>query len=205
MIAGVKQDDPQFKLRLPPELKARLELSAKASRNTLTAEIVSRLQDSFESRPPGTGEFAVQLSNERKQTADVLGLLATTLARMLLRAVDLFTQEQKQLASQIGVFEAFARGVLRGSGAEIVQRLEMLNAKPAQVEVVARGKKQMVQIHEFPPEAARKAGVAQSGDKVILVGNIGLEPVEDVPFDQSKKQTNKGPARSPNAKKPKPQ
>lgn len=43
----MKQEDPQFKLRLKPELKERLEESAKANTRTLGAEIVSRLEASF--------------------------------------------------------------------------------------------------------------------------------------------------------------
>jgi len=44
----MKQDDPQFKLRLKPELKERLEESAKANTRTLGAEIVARLEDSYQ-------------------------------------------------------------------------------------------------------------------------------------------------------------
>lgn len=40
---------PHFKIRLPPELKQRLEHAAKQSRLSLTAEIVARLERSFDS------------------------------------------------------------------------------------------------------------------------------------------------------------
>ncbi len=43
----MKQDDPQFKLRIPPELKRQLEEAAKSNTRTLGAEIVARLQASF--------------------------------------------------------------------------------------------------------------------------------------------------------------
>ena len=43
----MKKPDPQFKLRLPPELKARLEESAQASARSLTAEIIVRLESSY--------------------------------------------------------------------------------------------------------------------------------------------------------------
>lgn len=45
----MKQDDPQFKLRLPIELKIGIEGGARESGRSLNAEIVSRLQKSFES------------------------------------------------------------------------------------------------------------------------------------------------------------
>lgn len=51
MIAAMKRSDPQFKLRLPTELKARLEKAAEASGLTLSSEIITRLQQSFETAP----------------------------------------------------------------------------------------------------------------------------------------------------------
>lgn len=41
------RDDPQMKLRLSPELKERLQESAKAGKRTLNAEITLRLEKSF--------------------------------------------------------------------------------------------------------------------------------------------------------------
>lgn len=43
----MKQDDPQFKLRLKPDLKQELENEAKANTRTLGAEIVARLETSL--------------------------------------------------------------------------------------------------------------------------------------------------------------
>ena len=42
------RNEPQVNLRMPQELKATLELSAKASNRSLTAEIIARLERSFE-------------------------------------------------------------------------------------------------------------------------------------------------------------
>lgn len=42
--------DPQVNLRIPADLKERLEDAAQAGRRSLNAEIVARLQDSFEPR-----------------------------------------------------------------------------------------------------------------------------------------------------------
>ena len=47
----MKRSDPQFKLRLPTELKARLEQAAESSGLTLSSEIITRLQQSFEPAP----------------------------------------------------------------------------------------------------------------------------------------------------------
>lgn len=39
-----RQDDPQFKLRLPASVKAEVEASAAANNRTINAEIVHRLE-----------------------------------------------------------------------------------------------------------------------------------------------------------------
>lgn len=43
-----KQTDPQYKMRLPPELKERIAESAKAHNRSMNADIVARLEKSFE-------------------------------------------------------------------------------------------------------------------------------------------------------------
>lgn len=43
----MKQTDPQYKLRLPLELKEKIEDAAAGSGRSMNAEIVARLQDSF--------------------------------------------------------------------------------------------------------------------------------------------------------------
>jgi hypothetical protein len=44
----MKQTDPQFKLRLPSELKERLDAAASASNRSVTAEMVNRLSATFD-------------------------------------------------------------------------------------------------------------------------------------------------------------
>ncbi|MCY1375115.1 Arc-like DNA binding domain protein [compost metagenome] len=43
---------PQFKLRMPPALRAQVEQSAKAAHRSLNAELVIRLQQSFAPAAP---------------------------------------------------------------------------------------------------------------------------------------------------------
>ena len=45
------REDPQMKLRLSPELKARVEEAARAAGRSTNAEVVHRLQMSFVPRP----------------------------------------------------------------------------------------------------------------------------------------------------------
>lgn len=42
-----KQTDPQFKLRLPPDLKEALEAAAQRNNRSVSAEILARLTDTF--------------------------------------------------------------------------------------------------------------------------------------------------------------
>lgn len=42
------REDPQMKLRLPPEMRDQLKEAAEANKRSMNAEIVSRLQDSFQ-------------------------------------------------------------------------------------------------------------------------------------------------------------
>jgi hypothetical protein len=46
--AGMTRQDPQLKLRMPPELKAKIEEAAKANNRSMNSELVERLQRSFE-------------------------------------------------------------------------------------------------------------------------------------------------------------
>lgn len=50
-MATPKQTDPQFKLRLPANLKDRVEEAAGANNRSMNAEIVARLESSFERHP----------------------------------------------------------------------------------------------------------------------------------------------------------
>ncbi|PRD17664.1 UNVERIFIED_CONTAM: hypothetical protein NCL1_63704 [Trichonephila clavipes] len=48
----MSRTDPQFKLRMPPALRARVEQTAKQANRSLNAEIVTRLQASFAQAKP---------------------------------------------------------------------------------------------------------------------------------------------------------
>ena len=56
----MKQTDPQYKLRLPQDLKDRIEQSSKLSGRSMNAEIVSRLQASY--RAPAAADPAMGCS-----------------------------------------------------------------------------------------------------------------------------------------------
>ncbi len=58
--------DPQANLRIPAELKARLEDAARDARRSLNAEIVARLQESFAPREPVTVRINLTAGEETK-------------------------------------------------------------------------------------------------------------------------------------------
>lgn len=43
------RDDPYFRLRIPEDLKARVQKAAEANKRSMTAEIIARLDESFSS------------------------------------------------------------------------------------------------------------------------------------------------------------
>lgn len=48
----MSRTDSQFKLRVPPELRAKIEQSASAARRSMNAEVVIRLEASFAQDKP---------------------------------------------------------------------------------------------------------------------------------------------------------
>lgn len=58
-----KQTDPQFKLRMTPEIKDAIEAAAKADNRSMNAEILSRLEDSF--RKSDLAETPIELKTLR--------------------------------------------------------------------------------------------------------------------------------------------
>lgn len=69
----MSRDDPQLNLRLPSELKSKLELSAKNNNRSLNAETVIRLARSFEN-----GITISQSDIDRIAEAVILKLQAPT-------------------------------------------------------------------------------------------------------------------------------
>lgn len=55
------REDLHFRLRIPEELKQKIQSAAEANRRSMTAEIVSRLADSFDTNPPAMNTLQVVL------------------------------------------------------------------------------------------------------------------------------------------------
>jgi hypothetical protein len=64
------RDEPQINLRIPAALKERLDKASEGNKRSLTAEVVSRLEESFaSSRPadtaPAIDEYTLDLFAEK--------------------------------------------------------------------------------------------------------------------------------------------
>jgi hypothetical protein len=63
------RDDPQFSLRLPQDLKNRIDAAASANKRSLNAELVARLEESFDGVKGSTEGVAIAEDSVR-QIAD---------------------------------------------------------------------------------------------------------------------------------------
>lgn len=76
-MRDMSREDQQMKVRLPADLKQRIEEAAGAARRSLNAEIVARLQESFAPREPATVRINLVAGEETKMKdiQDALELL----------------------------------------------------------------------------------------------------------------------------------
>jgi hypothetical protein len=86
----MKRTDHQYKLRFPPELKARIEASAKENNRSMNAEIVEQLtavyniQSMFKDAPP---------EDEREQSPESRIRWQMSMLKMYANQIDLIRQE----------------------------------------------------------------------------------------------------------------
>jgi hypothetical protein len=65
-LSGMARDDQHFRLRIPEDLKARVETAARENHRSMTAEIIARLELTF-SHGPMVDEELAQLVIEKLQ------------------------------------------------------------------------------------------------------------------------------------------
>lgn len=66
----MSREDSQFKLRMPAELREKIEESAKEAKRSLNAEIVARLEESFRisvPRPKSPAINVVEMAKDQKE------------------------------------------------------------------------------------------------------------------------------------------
>lgn len=67
-MAAPKQTDPQFKLRLTANLRDRIAAAADANNRSMNAEMVARLEASFDARPDG---YLAEINRKLQTTIDL--------------------------------------------------------------------------------------------------------------------------------------
>jgi hypothetical protein len=92
-MAAPKQTDPQFKLRMTPEIKKRIEKSAAENNRSMNAEILARLEHSFDSsrafEPNKSIAERLALADELMDLARGLMLQEVEIAKRENRDIDL--------------------------------------------------------------------------------------------------------------------
>lgn len=66
------QTDPQYKLRMPPELHAKIKRAAEKNHRSMNAEMVARLDESFAGREALLGSLGVSGEVEARDAIEVL-------------------------------------------------------------------------------------------------------------------------------------
>lgn len=63
MLAGMARTDPQVNFRIPADLLEKIKAEAAVNNRTITAELVSRLEASFQPSPAGE----IRMTHEQLQ------------------------------------------------------------------------------------------------------------------------------------------
>ncbi|MDH0289765.1 Arc family DNA-binding protein [Pseudomonas sp. GD04087] len=82
----MSRDDPQFKLRMPIELRSQVDQAALASGRSLNAELVARLEASFLTATPG--DSLVSAARARELMALAREGLPTIIRNRAIRAIN---------------------------------------------------------------------------------------------------------------------
>lgn len=200
MATSINQDDFQkTALRLPKELHAQLHAAAQESGRSYNAEIIARLQSSFDDQAGNSvariNELELELSKQRLITfAEQHKVTEYSFALMelaerlpagifadnprietflkdardnrdakMIEAIDNMLKNANTLMSDLQ--ENVKTGRIKVVSEQ--KKAEFLQSK--QIEVVVRGKKQVIQINPENPEVKPKGNT-------ILTGNLGNDP-----------------------------
>lgn len=66
------KDDLHFRLRIPDDLKAQVESAAFENNRSMTAEIISRLRESFDDEKVGRGKRLADISTKLDRLLSML-------------------------------------------------------------------------------------------------------------------------------------
>lgn len=66
------KDDLHFRLRIPDDLKAQVEAAAVENNRSITAEIISRLRESFDDEKIGRGARIMDISSKLDRILNII-------------------------------------------------------------------------------------------------------------------------------------
>jgi Arc-like DNA binding domain len=82
------RDDPQVNLRIPADLKDRLDRASEKHKRSLTAEVVARLEETFESNKDGGQPASID--------TNTMDLFADNVAGRVVKALDEREKKKKR-------------------------------------------------------------------------------------------------------------
>lgn len=196
-------------LRIPRELHARLDIEADNTSKSLNAEIIARLQASFsQQNDVGTEALHAELEQHRalaKQfqvIADMCDHFRSVATRMLMLAVERLTPAAKRATIHPMVEEDFLEWLNeRDSRGAVFSILSLIDNADSEVVKSMRHLAdhfEELDLHRKPLVLTRASGSkkpvrAQALNKVINIGNIGMDP--QVQYLEPKPPPNKGPVK----------
>lgn len=135
----MKQTDPQFKLRIPEELRDRVMAAAKTNKRSATAEIIARLEESFLAQDLlAMGEMNAEI----QEAMDVIDAFNETTPEQIEGQRDKLLTESIYLEQQLCMNKLTIKTLMErlqhvddGQRGQITQELMLLRAKTEQLQV----------------------------------------------------------------------
>lgn len=204
----MSREDPQMKIRLPEALKAQVEEASATNNRTMNAEIVARLQASFESELPSKATAAgdspdMLLEGYRqavRSSEEVRTLLGLVLVGVLTRLPEDALQDWDRdvlISTMEWLGETDPRGAVHAllgvfEGAD-KKRVRSIRAVAAYLDRIREQKR--IELNQVMLETLRK---------MYINGGLRTSPVLSSLVTElaPRKPVNKGPERSGNARAP---
>ena len=204
----MSREDPQMKIRLPEALKGQIEGASATNNRTMNAEIVARLQASFEEGPSSKGKGPAETPDMLiegyrqavRSSEEVRALLGLVLVGVLTRLPEEALQDWDRdvlVSTMEWLGETDPRGAVHAllrvfEGAD-KQRVGAIRAVAKYLDRVREHK--MIEVNQMMVETLRK---------MYLNGGLRSNPVLSSVVTElaPKRPANKGPERSGNARAP---
>lgn len=208
--------DPQVNFRIPADLKNTIEQAAFKSHRTVTAEIVARLQQSFDQplkAPTATESESLTLEEAKRQYHRAQTAVYNSMMQLVAVRGELEDAVRELQLSQQTKTDGDAKAAM--ATMEKAEKVNRYTQQLTELKLEALGCRSWYESAEkalkdiepgyFEPWVKTRVTVPVAGssdtaarERILLVGNLG----QPLPPDPPKPPSNKGPVRSRNAKQP---